>query len=273
MTAKILDVTPDEYHARPGFSSTIAKVLIDQSPLHAKASAGLPPSKLLDRGTVIHRLVLGKGKDYAILQFKDWRTDKAKDARDEARKGGLVPVLEHEFADYAAAAEHIRVQLAERGIVLDGASELAVEWIEQTEHGPVTCRAMFDHLWLVEGAILDLKITGDAAPASVERTAENLGYAIQAAAYTRALTALDGDLAGRIKFLFAFCEPDDPYAINVSQPDGVFRELGERRWLRAVSTWAHCQKTGIYPGYGTSINYLNPPAWALAREGYTTDER
>jgi hypothetical protein len=273
MSAVILDVSPDEYHARPGFSSTIAKVLIDQSELHAKAAIGLKPSKNLDRGTVIHRLTLGKGKDYEVIHHGDWKTNAAKEKRDAARAQGLVPVLAHEIEDYSKASEAIRVQLADRGIVLDGASEVAIEWIEQAEHGPVTCRAMLDHVWIDQGIILDLKITGDAAPASVERTAENLGYAIQAAAYTRALTALRPDLAGRVKFIFAFCEYDEPYAINLCQPDGVFRELGERRWLRAVNAWAKCQATGIYPGYGTDINYLNPPAWALAREGYTTDER
>ncbi len=273
MTARVLDVTPDAYHALPGLSSSVAKVLIARSPAHAKAAHGKPPSKILDRGSVIHRLVLGKGKDYDVIQHSDWRTNAAKAARDAARANGLVPVLAHEFEDYCMAAESIRVQLADRGIVFDGTSELALAWDEPSEHGPVACRGMLDHAWIDRGVIFDLKITENAAPDAVERTSENLGYAIQWAAYTRALAALRPDLAGRIQFYFAFCEPDEPYAINVCQPDGVFRELGERRWLRAVNTWGKCMADDRWPAYGSNTNYINPPIWALQREGYTADER
>ena len=273
MTARILDISPDEYHALPGLSSTIAKTLLARSPAHAKAAVGKKPTKGMDRGTIIHRLLLGKGKDYQVVQHENWTTKDAKTKRDEARALGLVPVLAHDLEDYCTAAEAIRVQLADRDVILDGASELAIQWEEQTKHGVVQCRGMLDHCWLDAGLILDLKITEDAAPSAIERTAENFGYAIQAAAYTRALTALDPTLAGRVKFLFAFCEPDAPYAINMTTPDGVFREIGERRWQRAVDSWAECQARGVWPTYGTDVNPISSPSWALAREGYSTDER
>lgn len=273
MTAKILDVTADEYHRLPGLSSTVAKVLLAQSPLHAQAAHGKRPTAEMDRGTVVHALALGAGKSFVVLDFDDWRTKLAKEARDEARAQGLTPILEKGFAAAQTIALSVIGQLAERGINLDGHSELAVSWTEKTEHGDVACRGMMDHVWLDKGVILDLKITEDASPESIERTAENMGYAIQAAAYTRAIAALKPELAGRVKFLFAFCEPEWPYAMNLVQPDGIFRELGERRWMRAVNLWGKCTKTNTWPGYGTGVNYLNPPAWALAREGYTTEDR
>ncbi len=273
MTARIIEVTPDEYHAIPAFSSSVAKTLISRSPAHAKAAIGKTPSKTLDRGTVIHRLVLGKGKDYVVVQHSNWTTKAAKAERDAAREQDLVPVLAHDFEDYCTAAESIRVQLAARDIVLDGVSELAIEWTESTPHGDVLCKSMLDHCWLDTGIILDLKVTEDASPTSVERTSENLGYAIQYAAYTRALTKLDPDLAGRVAFAFAFCEPASPYAINLCEPDGIFQQLGEQRWQRAVNTWAACTKDGVWPSYGPAVNPLSSPSWALAREGFTNDER
>ena len=273
MTARILKVSPDEYHALPHFSSSVAKELIARSPLHAKSAVGKKPTKAMDRGSIIHRLVLGKGAEYVIVNYGDWRSKAAQTERDNARAQGLVPVLGCDFEDYAMASERIRVQLADRGIVLDGESELAIEWIEETPHGPVTCKGMLDHCWPEDGLILDLKITENAAPSACERTAENLGYAVQWAAYSRALAALDPGLAGRVGFAFAFCEPDDPWAINVTEPDGVFQQLGTQRWLRAVSTWAECQKANYWPGYGQAVNPLTAPTWALAREGYPADER
>lgn len=268
MTAIVLDITPDEYHARTGFSSTLAKELVARSPAHARALqiAGRKATKVMDIGNVGHRLVLGKGRDFKPLPFDDWRTKAAQAARDEARAAGLVPIKEDDFAQAAVMAESVRVQLLERGITLDGESEIAVEWHEPTEHGPVLCRAMFDYAWIEHGKILDLKFTDNAAQTAIERNAENLGYAIQWAAYTRAMAALRPDLAGRTEFLFAFCERAAPFAINLTKPDGLFRELGERRWLRAVAEWARCLATGEYPAYGRGINVLSAPAWALAKE-------
>jgi hypothetical protein len=273
MTARILNISQDEYHALPHFSSSVAKELIARSALHARSAAGKAPTKLMDRGTIIHRLVLGKGKDYVIVDHGDWRSKAAQAKRDDARAQGLVPVLGCDFEDYAIAAEKIRIQLADRGVVLDGESELAIEWTEETPHGPVLCKGMLDHCWRSNGLILDLKITENASQPAIERTAESLGYGVQWAAYSRALTALDPGLAGRVGFAFAFCEPDDPWAINLAEPDGVFQQLGMQRWLRAVSTWAECMKNDRWPGYGQAVNPLTAPTWALAREGATADER
>ncbi len=272
MTARILDVSPDEYFALPHFSASAAKVLIAKSPAHARAENNRQPTKAMDAGNVIHRLVLGKGRDYRVVDAEDWRTKAAKAAKREARALGLTPILEQEYLGYQRAARRITEQLANAGLILDGASELPIEWHEQTEHGPVACRGMMDHVWIDRGIVLDLKVTADACPTSVERTAENLGYAIQSAAYTGALTKLRPDLAGRIRFVFAFAEAEEPYALNLCEPDGLFRELGERRWSRAVNAWARCLKNNEWPAY-PGINDLSAPTWILAREGYSTDDR
>jgi PDDEXK-like domain of unknown function (DUF3799) len=271
-TAQILRISPDEYHQRPGFSASCAKTLIERSPLHAWSqhplygAKGKKPTKEMDFGTVGHTLVLGKGKRIETLDYDNFLTKDAKADRDAARAAGKVPVLTKDHNRATAAAQRVTEQLADLAIKLDGESELAIEWTEETEHGPVLCRCMFDHVWLSKGRVLDLKFTGNASPSVVERNAENMGYAIQEAAYRRALTALDPSLAGRVDFLFGFAETEDPYALNVCRGDGLFRELGERRWSRALTTWAECVKNGKWPGFSASINPLNPPAWAFKRE-------
>jgi hypothetical protein len=271
MTATLLNVTPDEYHQLPGFSASIAKTLIERSPLHAWTqhpsfgAKGKKPTKEMDMGTVIHRLVLGKGKSFVVVNCDDWRTSKAKDARDEARAAGLVPVLAKDYDRACEAAKRIVFELKRRGIELNGASEVAIGW---TELEDLDCRCMLDHVWLDTGAILDLKITGNAAPGAVERNAENMGYALQAAAYKRAVEQIKPELVGRTRFLFAFCEPEDPFAVNVCEPDGMFREIGELRWNRACREWDGCLKTNHWPAYGAGVNTISAPQWALAREEY-----
>ena len=274
MTAQLLRVKPDDYHQRPGFSASLAKTLIEKSPLHAWSehplygAKGKKPTKEMDFSSVVHAIVLGKGKRFKPLDYDDWRTKDARAARDAARAEKLVPVLVKDLDRALEVAKHVTEQLADRGVVLDGESELGIEWTEQTEHGAVLCRGMFDHVWLDRGRLFDLKITGNASPGAVERNAENLGYAIQEAAYRRALTALDPDLAGRVEFLFGFGEPDEPHALNLCRGDGVFRALGESRWQRALNTWAACVATNTWPSYGRDVNTLSAPAWALYKEEF-----
>lgn len=274
MTATLLRIPMDEYHQRPGLSSSTAATLISRSPLHAWSQhpalggLGKSPTFAMDRGQVSHALTLGTGKDFEILQYDDYRTKKAQTDRDAARAAGKVPILREDYENAATMSETVRVQLADRGIYFDGESELGFEWNEESRDGAVLCRGMMDHVNLDTGTIIDLKFVTNASQQAIERSAENFGYAIQAAAYTRALVAYEPALAGRIDFLFAFCEAEPPFAMNVVRPDGPFRELGERRWLRAVNQWGHCLATNKWPAYGSDVNFINPPGWALAQEGF-----
>lgn len=274
--AQILDVSPDDYHLRPGLSASIATTLVMRSPLHAwdehpvLGGNGRAATREMDFGSVAHALTLGKGKRFAPVPFDDYRTKAAQQTRDRYRAEGLIPILHHQLERTEEATAAALRQLEEREIVLDGQSELAVEWYEPSRRGPVLCRCMFDHVWIDAGRILDLKFVGNAETQQLERSAERFGYAIQAHAYKRALVALRPKLEGRVEFLFAFVESDRPHALNLTAPDGSLREIGERRWRRAVERWAECMETygkdTPWPGYGGGINRLSAPAWALARE-------
>jgi len=310
MSARILEVSPDEYHRLPQFSSTIAKALITQCASKARDAyvrkleaieaedesedeLSDDQRKRRDNGTVQHALVLGRGAERIKVIPKEllssngaYGTAASKAARDAARAAGLVPVKEPEMEIHERVAAAIKARIAEAGHTLDGTSELAIAW---TESG-VECRAMLDHvvIWGVPlhtsgivvsnqgapGAIIyDLKIVGDAHPDRCERTAENLGYAIQAAAYTRGLTALYPQLGGRIEFRFLFVESKRPYELWDPSLAGPFREIGERRWLRAVNAWAEGLATNRWPGYRTPDRVeISAPMWTLKAEGYQPED-
>jgi hypothetical protein len=268
--AKLLSVTPEEYHRLSGFSASLATTLLNQSPLHALAASpefgggGGEGTKETDRGTICHHLVLGCGQKYEVLDFDDWRKKVAQEARDAAVAAGKVPVLKHTFDGYLELAARVTENLADYGVILDGKSEQAVSWVEDTENGEVACRSMFDHVWLDRGRIIDLKFVRDASPEAVARSASGYGYDIQAAGYTRALGALRPEWLGRIKFSFAFCETEAPYAMFLCEPDGLFREIGAKRWRRAVERWALCKATQEWPGY--EVGDISLPQWAAAKE-------
>lgn len=274
--ARILDVSPDAYHRVPAFSASIAKVMIAEkrSPLHAKLAYDRSMTRSVDsmtdvmiRGAVLHHMTLGSGARFAPVPFDDYRTKAAKDTRDSFLRAGVIPVLAPKLEEYERAAKEIKERLVEAGIRLDGRSEVAIEWSELG----VTCRCMIDHFNEATGEIIELKIRDDCSPNSVERSSENMGYRIAAAAYIRAAVAYRPELMGGIRFRFAFAEPVEPYALYAPEPDGPFLETGERDWLRAVRIWGECERSGRWPHYEDHAT-ISRPQWKLRQEGYQTDE-
>lgn len=278
MTARILDVDPATYHTLPGLSASIATKLIQRSPLHAWSEYNGDrddPTKRMDRGSVVHRMLLGKGANYACLPYDNWTTKAARESRDKTRESGVIPLTHVQHTEYEVATREIRKRLDEAGHFLSsttGHSELAIAWQEPTPNGPVDCRCMIDHVDLERGLLYEVKIVDDAHPEAIERSAENMGYRIPAAAYIRALVALRPELMGRIVYRFLFCEAVEPYAFYDPEPDDGFLETGDRDWRRAVTRWGECSADNRWPHY-QAYGYISRPTWALRREGYTTDEQ
>lgn len=303
--ARVLEVDPTSYHNLPGFSASLAKVLIAKSAAHAKdayermleqaseADEGdedeepAEKQKRLDAGSVLHALILGIGKRVDVIPSSILSSNGAAGTAAArafiatARAAGRIPVKDKQIEVHERVATAIKARIADAGHVLDGRSELAIEWHEQTAHGPTQCRCMLDHIVMWDdpavgpGAIVyELKMVGDAHPEVCMRTAERLGYAIQAAAYQRALAALYPRLAGRITVQFLFCETRRPYAIwDPPRLSGAFREIGERRWMRAVNEWAEVMATSRPPSYREmGFDEITAPAWTLRSEGFQPEE-
>lgn len=278
MTARRLDCSPAEYLAdpapEPSLSSSIAKVLCDQSPAHARLvhpRLGGKPSEntpATDHGSLIHRLLLGKGAEIATVDASDWRTKVARQARDAARDAGKVPILAQQYGLAGIAVEAIKESIANAGISLDGDSEVPILWQEQAFHSKIYARAMIDHVTERNGSlhVYDVKTCESAHPDACLRSAVRYGYDIQAHAYTRAAELVWPDYAGRVTFTFLFCETEPPYAVLPATLDGIMRERGRRRWQYAVETWSRCLHTDTWPGYTDQTMTLYSPDWLLRQE-------
>jgi len=280
MTARFLDVTIEQYHAdpceAPSLSVSIAAELINKSPLHAwqihPRLGGLrrAPTEAMTDGTLIHALLLGKGEDrIAILDVENFKTKAAQGARADAIIAGKAVV---KATDYEAAKEVAKIlkgKMAELGIVLDGLSEQAIEWLEPTEdEGDVLCRAMLDHLVVrfsnvTEATVFDLKSIRCANQRTIKRHIIEYCYDVQEAAYRSAVGAVSPESRGRVDFVFLFCEIEPPYDIAPVRLNGMWRALGENKWHHACRTWARCLANKRWPGYADQIITVEPPPWAL----------
>lgn len=276
-SARILDIPDREYRADvgdvPSLSQSCAHILLTKSPLHAwndhpklGNNRVEESTQAKDDGTLMHKLILGKGTDIALIPADDYRTSAAKELRDAARNAGKLPVLERKYMEAAQAAKVIRENIAQYAIKFTGQSEVAAEWFEDGEHGPVRCRGRFDHVDFDAGVILDLKKARSAHPKAAARSMIDYGAHIQHAAYSSALEKLRPDHLGRTDFIFLFVEMDAPYAVLPARPDGAMRELGQMAWDRAVKIWERCLRMNRWPAYVDSITTLAPPPWMLTEE-------
>ncbi len=286
-TARILDITAAVYHKDPidpfvpSLSNSIASTIVIDAPYIAwlahprLGNVRTPPTKSMELGVLRHCATLENGRGITSLPFDDWRTKAAKEARDDARANGLLPMLAREYEPLMAIGQDVRDALADIGMKLRGKSEVVVTWHEQSRRGPVLCRAMMDHLIIDElsGEIIDLKFISSADLKTIARHIFDLGYDCQNASYTSAIEKLHPHLAGRIRFRFAFCQvmpTGSPRRVLITPVElaGSFRTLGQERWQRAVEIWAECLHTDQWPGYVADghIERVEAMPWMLNNE-------
>jgi hypothetical protein len=200
----------------------------------------------------------------------DWRTKAAREARETILAEGKIPLLVRDFERISEAAKRIASNAANQGlpIGLEGShSELAIEFTEDLGEDQVLCRCRIDHV-RADHVVLDVKKVNSAAPRDLERRIVEYGMDIQQAAYTRAYEQLMPDALGRSDFVFLFAEIEPPYEVVPARLDGALREIGLRRWQKAVRLWQQLLAEGSWPwpGYADGAVTLSAPAWVISQE-------
>jgi hypothetical protein len=251
----------------PSLSSTLARLILSRSPLHAwTAHPRLNPDwqpvdkKTFDIGRAAHRAVLGRGADYvaypaeALAANGAASTKEAKAWAEEQRAGGRVPLKAEEVDKVGFMADLCRHQLLDYGIVLN---PLHSEVVAVAEIDGAWCRAMIDNAPTdPREPLIDFKTCEDASPDAIVRHVENYGYDVQAAHYLDVWKAATGEDRG---FVFVFQEKEPPHAIavvrllNSAGHSGDWMEDAREKVHTARQTWAHCLRTDHWPAYPAMI--------------------
>jgi hypothetical protein len=272
----IYEIGEDCYHAdpcpNPSLSHSIAKMLLHRSPRHAWAAhprlgnlSQKPANSAMDDGSIIHKLILGKGSEIEVCDFKDWRKDAAKEARDIAREEGRIPVLAGDMPGLEACAKTALEQMRDHpdlaAFFEAGKSEAVIAWRESARW----CRGMVDRL--PDGKrvpIFDIKTTGQsAAPEAWERRLVH-EYATQSAFYRRGLHAIRGVEPGPM--LFVVIETEAPYCISVITPAPSLAAYADREIERALEVWNECMTDDVWPGYPAFTAHVDLPGYMAMRE-------
>ena len=262
-----LDMTAADYHAdpcpEPSFTQSIGKVLLDQSPAHARlAHPRLAPPAADDEeaekyvsaqaiGDAAHAVLIGRGKQIAVIDYPDFKKNDAKTLRDIARADGKIPILPKHMARAYAMVNAAREQLA--------AVNLSHLFTEGRGHGEVVLAWQENDLWLrtmidwsahEHRLVVDYKSTGlNCAPHVVEDRPSVLGWDIQAAMHERGLDALDPDNAGRRKHYYVNQENEPPYALTVIEISEADLTMGRKKLAMALDIWSRCVASGHWPAY------------------------
>lgn len=267
-TGVVADLDESTYHAHPALSSTEARLILS-SPAKYRWRKDNPPlidhSDKFDVGSAVHSKVLGAGYPVEVLDFPDYRTKAAREAREDARTAGLVPILREKYIEVEQMSESVLAHPTARALFdQPGSAEASVF---ATVDG-VDVRARFDFL-PEQGErrriAVDLKTTIDASVKAFERAVATYGYDVQRAWYLDALNAVTGPMPHGLEpeMVFLAVEKEPPYLVAVHQLSMQWAEMGHTKAARAAELFAACTQSGVWPGYPNEVQLLTPPTWAV----------
>ena len=262
------DLSDEQYHAdpceHPSLSSTLARMVITKSPLHAwTAHPKLNPDwepvekKTFDIGRAAHRAVLGRGADYeeippSLLSSNGAAgTKAAKDWIAEARARGVTPLKTEEIERVHAMAEIAEARMENNKIfIYPDDSEVVV----LAEIDGIPCRAMVDNAPPdPKKPLYDFKTCEDASVNACLRSVMNYGYDVQAAHYLECWKAATGE--DRL-FRFVFQEKSAPHEICVIELGSDSLMMAKKKTARAREIWRNCVRSGYWPGYPDGVQRI-----------------
>lgn len=273
----LYDLPESVYHSdpcpSPSLSSSIAKILLTKSPLHAwLASPRLNPQwepinkKTFDIGRAAHREILGKGADWVMIPDEILAsngaasTKEAKAFIEEARANGKTPIKAEEAEAVKVMTLKLSLRLKDMGI------NLASEHSEQAAFAQIEgvwCRALIDNAPNNSRAPLyDLKTTTDANPDKLSRAIVEYGYDIQAQHYRDVWKSATGEDR---PFRFIFVEKEPPHEICVIELFGEDLEMAKRRIRRAREVFLNCLDSQNWPGYPLEVVQVKLPEFYQSR--------
>lgn len=268
---KVVDgLSAEAYHAdKTSISSSGLRALLNPGcPAQFKYDRDhpAPPKREFDLGHAAHKLVLGEGEEVDVLDFDNYLTKAAKQARDEAREMGVVPLLRHEWEQVEAMADAIRQHPIAGPLFTPGTgiAERSIYWTDPATG--VRCRVRPD--WLRGPIIVDYKTIKDAAPDTISRAIKDRSYHQQDAFYIDGVEAA-GLAPDGARFVFVFQSKVAPYLITVRELTDQDRDIGRARNERALRIYADCVANDHWPdwtGDVTEIPQIGMPTWDTIRQ-------
>ena len=249
--------TNTEYHADPAVSASHLHA-VAASPYHYwkrfvdPNRQRLEPTAAMRLGTLVHCAVLEPDQllqRYGVCGPRNTKAGKEQAAEMEA--AGIEAVSEADMALAKSMCAAVREHPAAAALLQSGKAEQSFWWDDQATGLRCKCRPD----WCFGSTIVDLKTTTDASPAGFAKSVANFRYHVQQEHYLAGMAA--------DRFIFLAVEKTYPFAVGVYQLDADARAHGAELRRQNMQMIADCRAINEWPGYGTGIEPLSLPSWAL----------
>jgi hypothetical protein len=271
------DMPENEYHAHSALSSTgLVKMLQAPAKYRQYRDNPEPAKKEFDVGSAVHSKVLGVGAPITVIPAEylsasgSVGTNNARAFIEGAREQGRIPVKQAEADEVNAIAESVLAHPVARLLFEQSGTAEASVFAQDPETG-VDIRCRFDYLpdFTVEDPwCVDLKTSaGDASPDGFARTIAKpeLRYDVRQELYLHTYATVTGDFMARMKFVVV--EKTAPFLVGVYDLSSEYANLGRNKMRQGLNTYAACLTAGMWPGYPTNPDPLQPPTYLMFSEG------
>lgn len=276
------------YQSWEAVNASFLTTLSHKTPYHANHDRLHPKADTdaLRVGRALHSLILEPATfetEWAVCPACNKRTKEGKAlyAAFIEAKGLRDEITEKEFAEIQEMAMAVRKQQC-ISLVCGGRAEVSIVWRDTLDFGPgypkptgLLCKRRLDYERNLgfNHCIVDVKSTLDAGPWAFANSIACYGYALAAA------FSIDGWREAKI----AIGEPpeDSLYTLlaiekgyHVAKPweqDDDTVEAGRQEYRKALEVTARCMKDGVWPAYGTEVEFIRAPSWYLDKHGVGPD--
>jgi hypothetical protein len=263
-----------DYHALRALSASGAWLLAEECPAKFLWRSPwnplyMPEAKTeFDLGVAAHLAVLEpqhQADSVVLIEAGDYRSSRARDARDAARAAGKVPLLPYQLDIISAIAGSIRAHPIAAEAFKGGDAEVTLTWRDPGTGIP--CKARPDYLPAHRRWLVDLKTAQSANPRTWRDQAYRLGYHARAAWYLGGAESVLGHVPQ--EYWFVIVENEPPYLVSVITFDEEALAWGRIASRKACALFARSAAANDWPGYSEPGQNrdrafrISLPSWAL----------
>lgn len=291
------DIPAELYHGNadllpgPSLSSSGAKKLLTQSPLHFWHDSPMNPQRPPESdkthfnvGKAAHDMILLPerwAEFYHVLPegFSRAGTKKWADAiaeADAARDAGKVTLRAEDAETVEQVAAAIKRNSLAVATLTNGATEETLAWQDSQTGRWLRARPDFRPNSILEKrdvmVVSDLKFVApsNASPEGFAKAIYNFGYHQSAAFYMDGIKAVYGHYPTH--WVHVVVEKEAPYCVSLYELPGEDIERGRVLNRRAINLFDRCLNEGRWPGYADDPLQVGLPGWVRSRMDSATPE-
>jgi len=253
------EMSNDDYHRHPGYSSSDVKDVASSTLAHWKNRVR-KESHAFDLGSAVHAILLQPELNLVVegtetRRGKDWTS--MKEAADFAGKI-LLPKKEYQLAEQMAQAALFTPHVAELITDKHATKEASYFVREPVYNLDLKCRP--DGLLSHKNLVFDIKTCQDASPKGFAKAVRDYSYDVQASFYKFCLE-LYGHTVDR--FLFICIEKQNPFIVQVHELSGEYLDHAKRRMMDTLKIMKEADMTGDYTTGWPEVNTIALPSWMV----------